>query len=145
LRFSLENKSAQGYRLARGEAEPPCRPRNAQVPAYVASTNVEAVARDIFRDCLAQIAQNMVVIAESDDPEGPHQLRVGLRRLRTAFGVFAPSLGEDVLARPSREARRLGQVVGPLRDIDVLNGEIVSEMSLLGMDAEAHGALLRIL
>jgi CHAD domain-containing protein len=87
----------------------------------------------------------MVVIAESDEPEGPHQLRVGLRRLRTAFGVFGPSLGENSLARLSSEARGLGQVVGPLRDFDVLIGEIVLETSLLGLDAEAHDTLVGVL
>ncbi|HPG23223.1 MAG TPA: CHAD domain-containing protein [Amaricoccus sp.] len=142
VRFSLENKSARGYRLARGEAEPPVRPRNARVPDYAASATVESVARDIFRDCLAQIAQNMVVIAESDDPEGPHQIRVGLRRLRTAFAIFGPSLGKAALAPLAREAQRLGQVVGPLRDIDVLAGEIVAEAVESGLDAAAREALL---
>jgi len=138
VRFSLENKSARGYRLARGEPDPSALPRNASVPDYAASASVETVARDIFRDCLAQIAQNMVVVADSDDAEGPHQLRVGLRRLRTAFGVFGPSLGKDALTPLSDEAQRLGKVVGSLRDIDVLIGEVVAEAAGTGLDAEAR-------
>lgn len=141
VRFSLENKSARGYRLARGEPDPSALPRNASVPDYAASASVETVARDIFRDCLAQIAQNMVVVADSDDAEGPHQLRVGLRRLRTAFGVFGPSLGKDALTPLSDEAQRLGKVVGSLRDIDVLIGEVVAEAAGTGLDAEARDAL----
>ena len=46
----------------------------------------------------------MAVVAESDEAEGPHQLRVGLRRLRTAFAVFGPSLGKAAMA-PLSDAR----------------------------------------
>jgi triphosphatase len=103
------------------------------------------VARDIFRDCFAQIAANMALVAGSDEPEGPHQLRVGLRRLRAAFLVFRDSLGAEALQPLSEEARRLGQVVGGLRDLDVLTGEVVADAADLGLDEEAHKALVAAL
>ena len=74
----------------------------------------------------AQIAANMAVVADSAALEGPHQLRVGLRRLRTAFAVFGPSLGEASMKPLSEAAQRLGQVVGELRDADVLMSEVVA-------------------
>jgi CHAD domain-containing protein len=141
VRFAADNKSARGYRLTRGEADPAPRPRNAGVADYGPETTAEAVAVAVFRDCLGQIAANMAIIADSDDIEGPHQLRVGLRRLRTAFAVFAPTLGEHAIAPLSDEARRLGQVVGALRDIDVLADEVVAGAAALGLDAEAGAAL----
>ncbi|PJN92827.1 metal-binding protein, partial [Amaricoccus sp. HAR-UPW-R2A-40] len=38
------------------------------------------------------------MVAGNESSEGPHQLRIGLRRLRTAFAVFGESLGKDGLA-----------------------------------------------
>lgn len=141
--FSAASKAERGQRLARtGEAEPPLAPRNAGRPQYGPKATVESVARDVFRDCYAQIATNMAVIAVSDDPEGPHQLRVGLRRLRSAFTVFRRLLGTDAFAPLGEEARRLGQAVSPLRDIDVLIDEVVAETAAHGLDAAARDALV---
>jgi inorganic triphosphatase YgiF len=142
VRFAASNKSARGYRLARGEADPVARPRNAGAPDYAADATAESVAAAVFRDCLAQIAGNMAIVADCDDVEGPHQLRVGLRRLRTALAIFAPTLGEAALAPLSAEARRLGRVVGSLRDIDVLVDEVVAHAAELGLDAGARAGLV---
>ena len=99
------------------------------------------MARDILRDCLAQIATNMVVVAETTAIEGPHQLRVGLRRLRTAFALFEPWIGGEAMAALGDTARDLGQVVGALRDADVLLDEVVAEAVAEGLDEPARAAL----
>ena len=94
VRFATANKSARGYALARGAAvDEPLTARTAGALKCAPSASVETVARDVLRDCFAQISRNMVVVAASDMIEGPHQLRVGLRRLRTALAVFSPSFG----------------------------------------------------
>lgn len=140
VRFSAANKAALGYRLARGEPEPGLAPRKARAPAPEPGQTVETVARDVLRDCLGQIADNMAVVAASDDPEGPHQLRIGLRRLRTALAVFGPSLGPAAAPPLNAAARDLGRVVGRLRDADVLREEVVEPVSD-GLDATARAAL----
>jgi inorganic triphosphatase YgiF len=145
VRLATDNKAARGYRLARGEPPPQILPRTAGVLDYPPEATVESVARDVFRDCHGQIAANLVVVAASDALEGPHQLRVGLRRLRTAFSVFAPSLGAEAIASLSEEARRLGQIVGRLRDIDVLVEEVVAAAAERGLDTEARAALRAVL
>ncbi len=143
--FSAMNKAAHGYRLARGEAPKPATARNAGTLDYPAGATVETVARDVFRDCFAQIAANMALLATSDQPEVPHQLRVGLRRLRAAFLLFRDSLGAEALRPLSDAARRLGQVVSPLRDLDVLIGEVVADAAAYGLDTPAHKALVSAL
>src|SRR5690606_79619 len=97
VHFSAMNKAARGYRLARGETETPPRARHAGHLDHDATATVEMVARDIFRDCFAQIASNMALLATCDDPDVPHQLRIGLRRLRAAFFVFRDILGAEAL------------------------------------------------
>src|SRR5262249_15920348 len=93
---------------------------------------VEHVACNIFRECLDQIARNMVVVQEVDDPEGPHQLRIGLRCLRTAFSVFSPMLKSSHMTKLASEARWLSGEVGRLRDFDVVANDIA------GREAKAY-------
>ncbi len=141
VRFSAESKAARGYALAEGAGVGPPKPRGAGALDYDRSASVESVARDVFRDCHAQIAANLVVVADSDAIEGPHQLRIGLRRLRSAISVFSGPLGREALDPISQQARDLGQVVGRLRDIDVLIDEVVADAAAGGLDPVATGAL----
>ena len=133
LRFSRLSKSARGYLLAaQGYIDPPLVPRNAQEVALDPTQNAERAARDILRECLDQIAINIVAVRKLDDPEGPHQLRIGLRRLRSVFSVYAPVLESPEMVRLNDEARWLGREVGGLRDRDVVAIDIVRR------EAEAH-------
>lgn len=141
VRFAASNKAARGYRLLKGDGpEPAPGPRKAGTIPVEPEATVETVARDILRDCLAQVAANMVEVMETEAVEGPHQLRIGLRRLRTAFGLFAPSLGPTAVAPLAAGAQRLGQVVGQLRDADVLLEELVADAAT-GVDDAARTAL----
>lgn len=142
IRLGTTNKAARGYRLLQtGEAEPPPTARKAGSFDFDASTGVEVVARDVLRDCLAQISANLAVVIGGDAPEGPHQLRIGLRRLRTALKVLGPSLGEKDMARISDAAQRLGQEVGRLRDADVLLEEVVAHAAERGLDPADRAVL----
>jgi inorganic triphosphatase YgiF len=133
LKFSRFSKAARGFMLAeQGNIEPPLAPRNAKSIALDPEGTTELAARDILRECLEQIALNMEAVCALDDPEGPHQLRIGLRRLRSALSVFAPALTSPEMARLGDEAKWLGQEVGRLRDLDVLADDIVRS------EAQAH-------
>ncbi len=146
VQFAAANKSARGYRLAAtGKADAEAGPRHAATLAVDREATVEIVARDILRDCLAQISINMAVVAESTAAEGPHQLRIGLRRLRTAFDLFGPHLGEAAMTSLSATAQRLGREVGRLRDSDVLIEDVVAGETGAGVDAEAAAALAAVL
>ncbi|GLS40905.1 inorganic triphosphatase [Mesorhizobium tianshanense] len=126
LRFSRLSKAARGYLLAEeGRIDLPLAPRNAEDVALDAAEIAEHAARNILRECLDQIATNVVVVRKLDDSEGPHQLRIGLRRLRSVFSVYAPVLESPEMARLNDEARWLGQEVGSLRDLDVVANDIV--------------------
>lgn len=141
VRFAGSNKAARGYRLLKGDGpEPAPGPRKAGTIPVDPEATVETVVRDILRDCQAQVAANMAEVMETDAVEGPHQLRIGLRRLRTAFGLFAPSLGPEAVKPLADVAQRLGQVVGQLRDADVLLDEVVAD-TIVGVDDPARVAL----
>jgi triphosphatase len=142
LSFSRLSKSARGYLLAEeGYIEPPLKPRNAEAVAIEADAIAEKAARDVLRECVDQIAANVVVVTRLDDAEGPHQLRVGLRRLRSAFAAFGAVLDNPETERLNGEARWLGQEVGALRDLDVVAGEIAHREAALHPDEPSLAAL----
>jgi CHAD domain-containing protein len=71
----------------------------------------ETLTRSLPNDGFAAIAAR--------NPEFLHQYRVGLRRLRSAFGLFRPVLAAESAAALVREMRWLGARLGPARDWDV--------------------------
>ncbi len=132
-RLSTLSKAERGYMLAAcGRIEPPPEPRNAITPVLHASQTVTQAARAIIAECLDQITANIRAVAGSSNPEGPHQLRIGLRRLRSALSLFSEVLPADQAKGLADRARKLGREVGHLRDLDVVATDIVEP------EAEAH-------
>lgn len=80
--------------------------------------SAEQAFERIVDSCLAHINANQDGVARFQDAESLHQMRVGLRRLRAAFAMFA-----DLLAPPvalTTELDWLSGELGPARDWDVL-------------------------
>jgi CHAD domain-containing protein len=73
----------------------------------------------------AAIAQNVECVLTSIDAEGPHQLRVSLRRLRVVLRTFRPVMREAVVERLIASARKFGAIVSDLRDADVVIDELI--------------------
>ena len=71
----------------------------------------------ILQTCIGQLQGNHDLILQVSDPEGVHQMRVALRRLRSALAMYQGWLpGEDELLA---ELRWLADVLGRVRDLDV--------------------------
>ncbi|MCX7645267.1 MAG: CHAD domain-containing protein [Rhodobacteraceae bacterium] len=133
LRFSLTPlPHRERLMLDEGRADPPAGPRPAEAVPLAEEWTAERAAQAVLRECFAQVAANVEAVKASDAPEGPHQLRVGLRRLRSALSLFGPAIGGPETDRLGEEAKWLGQETGRLRDLDVLAGE------LLAPEAAAH-------
>jgi CHAD domain-containing protein len=76
--------------------------------------------RVILFETLAQVNANVPVVVEARNSEGLHQLRVGLRRLRTALKLTrSPSLTEL-----DARAKVFINLVGTARDLDVFLDEL---------------------
>ncbi|MBL8376786.1 MAG: CHAD domain-containing protein [Burkholderiales bacterium] len=72
---------------------------------------------------IAQIMANRNGARAGEDPEYVHQMRVGLRRLRSALRLFRGH--EHLLSRRDRQAvKTLGRVLGGVRDLDVFAADI---------------------
>src|SRR5690606_7123455 len=129
-RFSTLTKAERGQVLrAGGTPDAPPGPRTAGPVAIVAGETAEHALRAILRSCRDQIAHNRTAVLESELPEGPHQLRVGLRRLRSALKIYQPLLETTSRKALDDQAARLAALVGPLRDLDVLAGDIIAPLT----------------
>ncbi len=124
-RISLPSKAARGYSLDQDrDALPDARPRSAIAAHGVGQTAGEAFSVQI--GIVAQaLADALHLTLTEEDPEGPHQTRVALRRLRVLLEAYRPILPNALAKSLSRAAKKLGRTVAPLRDSDVLLLETV--------------------
>lgn len=90
------SKAQRGHRLWRGEAQGPA--VHATPAVLTASMTESQLVRALVGNCVAQILANASEVAEGTyGEEHVHQLRVGIRRLRTVMrelGDFAPTIAE---------------------------------------------------
>lgn len=140
------SKALRGYALFAGE--PALAPRHARRPALDADANCAQAFRDIAAECLAQIAANLFGALDSDDPEYAHQLRVGVRRLRSAIKLFEPALPEGFATSWQPQLRELAGIAGVAREWDVLLSGILAPVTRLapaypGLDALVAAAQAR--
>jgi inorganic triphosphatase YgiF len=117
LRIENRSKAERGYTLA-GVAE--AGPVRARPTAVDASQSVSSGFQTIGFDCLAHAQANeRGIVAGDPDPEYVHQMRVGLRRLRSVFSVFGSVLPRPACQPAIDEIRWIAASLGPARDWDV--------------------------
>ena len=97
LRIETRSKSALGYALASGQAPAW---HKATALALDPRSTVEEAFRQILRSCVQHWCANEAAALDGRDPEGVHQLRVAIRRLRSAFSVFGHLLERERARAP---------------------------------------------
>jgi CHAD domain-containing protein len=118
-------------------------PVKAQTPALAEGMNVQDAFAEIGRSCLAQMQANEAGAGTGRNPEFLHQYRVGLRRLRSAFGLFKPLLAAESTAALIEEMRWLSSCLGPARDWDVFCEEVLKLLRQRAGSGSALAALRR--
>ncbi len=123
LRIETRSKSERGYRLAEcADAAPPA--VHAESVILDPEMTVEAALQKIGRSCLAQLLRNEPAVL-SAQPEGVHQMRVAVRRLRSAISSLKKILPQEEVQWVTEELRRLGGTLGPARNLDVFAAELL--------------------
>lgn len=109
--------------------------------------SLEQGLQAVTRECLEQIARNAAIVAEIDtaglyqaaSPEHIHQLRVGIRRLRSAWSLF-----QKITPLPPQDWRDELKVhfaaLGTARDDDVLRDTVMPELNAAGQPPVAFTA-----
>ena len=133
LTLDTRTKAESGDRLARGERLGA--PVKAQPPALPADADGDTALRLIVGNCLQQVLGNASDLAHEDDtePEHLHQLRVGLRRLRTALRELGP-LVPEVPAGWGEGLSTLFGRLGSARDRDALAQTLLPALHKAGAD-----------
>jgi triphosphatase len=121
VQLALTSKSERGYRLLDGAQGAPM--KFAAVP-LTPDMPTRGAFREIGRACLQQIAGNEPAVLK-DDAEGVHQMRIGLRRLRTAISIFAALLEDPQTEKIKAGLRWFTGELGPARELDVLIARVV--------------------
>jgi inorganic triphosphatase YgiF len=147
LKLSKQSKAERGYRLALGKKDGSTEPEKAR-PARVSRRDSSGKALSSMLDsAVRQVLVNRRAVLETGDPEAAHQLRIGLRRLRSALRARRPLVDCASLRSFERCARDMGRHVGRLRDADVLISGIHAPAEAAATDktgfAELHEALVR--
>lgn len=120
------SKADRGYALAgAGEIEP-ARARVVRLPADASAATALAA---VGADCLRQIGVNAECVAAGNDAEFVHQLRVGIRRLRSLLKFVAALIPPERIAPLDDELRWLGSAAGAVRDWDVFAAETLAPIT----------------
>ena len=123
LRIETRSKSERGYNLVEcGDTAP--RAVRAGPVILDPDMTVETALRKIGRSCLAQLLRNEPAVL-SAQPEGVHQMRVAVRRLRSAISSLKKILPPEEVQWVTEELRWLGGTLGPARNLDVFAAELL--------------------
>ena len=125
LELESQSKAERGYALYSTQF---AKPHKATAVRLDSAMDAGAAFCIIAASTLAQVQGNARGVLDSEDPEYLHQMRVGLRRLRSALDLFHEPLG-DALAVQAASLRALGAGLGAARDWDVLITETLPQLS----------------
>jgi CHAD domain-containing protein len=82
----------------------------------------------VAQSCIAHVLASANFAHKSHDPEGIHQLRVAIRRMRAAFSIFRGAMPENYRLRIGDELRTLQRKLGAAREWDVMVEETIASM-----------------
>ncbi|WP_407168867.1 CHAD domain-containing protein [Bradyrhizobium sp. ORS 111] len=129
--LDLRSKSEHGYELAGDQEHFVVSAEHIVLePELTSGEAFRVIARSAFR----HFSSNADAVRDGE-PEGIHQMRVGLRRLRTAISLFSKILTGPSTEEAKAQLKWLANELAPARELDVFIKEEIEPAS--------HDALLR--
>ncbi len=116
LRIAIRSKSERGRALARGENAASTRAPALHITPGATLEDAYAI---VLNHCLAHLLANQAAALDASAPDALHQMRVALRRLRSALLVFGRVIEGETEEDFMREAKWLTRAIGQARDYDV--------------------------
>jgi len=136
----VESKAERGYRLASGELPRVVKASHLAVPWNLPLP--EAILR-ILRHSFQHFLDNHPAVTLSGEPESIHQMRVAIRRLRSAIRMFSPVLRFEGANSLLESLKALFAKLGEVREADVFVGETLPCITQAGLGARLESVLLR--
>lgn len=111
-----------------------------EVPVTADMPLAEAI-QTVGRACQRHLLRNEAHLRELHDPEAVHQMRIALRRLRSALSVFNSVVSGPETEALTAELKWLTDELGPARDTDVFIAEILDPILAVHPDENGLAAL----
>lgn len=93
--------------------------KRAAQPEFDAADNFPWILPRLLEERLAAVIAPMAIVREDEDPEGVHDMRVAIRRLRGALEPAEPFYPPKGYKRAVRRVKTLARALGLVRDADV--------------------------
>src|SRR5262245_14348656 len=141
LQLAVKSKPERGYALLDGSELTSEKSIDLAIPH---TATVEQAFKVIARSCLRQLLANRPAML-ARKPEALHQMRIGLRRLRTAISIFKDVVVDSQQEHIKSELKWITRQLAQARELDVLNSEVIGSLAEVVPDsrdlAEARGEL----
>jgi len=125
LRLAVKTKAERGYELAMGAAPEAEKATRLHLDGDL---TCRQAFRAIGQNCLRQIIVNEPGLC-AGDANSLHQMRIGLRRIRAAIVAFDKVVADSERKRIKAELKWITNELGPARDLDVFEIDILTPMS----------------
>lgn len=117
VKIGVLAKSERGFALADERRNVPAK---AMPVVLGARMNVAEGFATVAASCLKHFRLNEPLFIAERDPEALHQMRVAIRRLRSALWLFRPAVRDTKLLDFEDQLRRFTRELGAARNIDVI-------------------------
>jgi triphosphatase len=132
LRIEIRSKAERGYHLLGAGTD--ARQTHAYLPSNLKpDLTVEESLQRIGRNCLSTVLL-CEAAATADIPDGVHQMRVAIRRLRSVVATMRRMLPSEQYQWVTQTLKWMAGVLGPARNWDVFSSSLL---------ASVRGVLLR--
>jgi triphosphatase len=113
----------------------------ASPPSLSKNNNVISAFKKIAWECIQHFQGNQDMVLHGADIEAVHQMRVALRRLRSAFSLFRVIIESNESIALLIDLKWLSNLLGHARDLDVFITETVPRLL---MRFENHAGLMKL-
>ena len=134
LTIIQDSKAARGYNLL---TPPVVAPVRASKTPLTPELSVNEAIAGILRAGTRHMLANEAPSIDGSDPEGVHQFRVAVRRMRSMLSVFSRLLDPARVDWLKAELKWIADQFGPARDWDVFNAEILGPPMAAGVEPAA--------
>ncbi|MFO1171712.1 MAG: CYTH and CHAD domain-containing protein [Hyphomicrobiaceae bacterium] len=124
ISFSRQSKAERGFRLLGDRSAEQASDERLHFKSLKPSMSCREAVCGLLGQIEHQIVESRSLVLQSTDSKGPHQLRIGLRRLRALLRSIRHPLGKDAVGDFEQSARLLARAIAPLRDADVIIEDI---------------------
>ncbi len=122
--IALKSKSERGYDFLGGRADAPAYAEKIELHRGM---NLVQAFSAIATSCLRQLVNNELAVKRRD-AEAIHQMRIAIRRLRTAISLFGEVVTDERAPFIKAELKWLGGELAPARDLDAFLKEALSPL-----------------